>query len=97
MAKYKQKCMRCKKNYVLVSNRQKYVLCYECQKGELEGEIKDPKMKKMFNIPEDFYKKNSFLRSIKINYLKYGNLTERQIEAFKKAVKKIKEESSTKV
>lgn len=47
-------------------------------------------MKKMFDIPEDFYKKNSFLRSIKINYLRYGKLTEKQIEAFKKAVDKMK-------
>ena len=67
-------------------------MCYECQKAELAGEIKDPKMKRMFKIPEKLYKENSFLRSIKVNYLKYGQLTEKQIEAFKKVVKKMKEE-----
>ena len=56
----------------------------------MKGEIKDPKMKKMFNIPEEFYKKNSFLRDIKIRYLKWGELTERQINAFKKTVKEMK-------
>jgi len=52
--------------------------------------ITDPEMKKMFNIPEEFYKDNSFLRSIKINYLKYGSLTDKQKEAFKNAVEKLK-------
>ena len=59
----------------------------------MEGEIKDPKMKKMFDIPEEFYKKNMFLRSIKINYLRFGKLSEKQIEAFKKTVKKMKEKN----
>ena len=92
--KYKQQCCRCKKNYEVVSWKQKYVICYECQKKELNSEIKDPKMKKFFDIPEDFYKKNSFLRNIKINYIKFGNLTEKQIEAFKKTVKQLKEKKN---
>ncbi|MBW2993240.1 hypothetical protein KY317_01550 [Candidatus Woesearchaeota archaeon] len=89
--RFKQKCVRCRKNYVTVSRNQRYPLCYECQKNELKGEIKDKEMKELFDIPEEFYKKNSFLRDIKINYLKYKNLSERQIEAFKKTVKKLKE------
>lgn len=90
--KFQQKCNKCKQNYVTVTNRQRYALCYDCQKHEMEGEIKDPKMKKMFDIPEEFYKKNLFLRSIKINYLRFGKLSEKQIEAFKKTVKKMKEQ-----
>ena len=90
--KFQQKCNKCKQNYVTVTNRQRYALCYDCQKQEMEGEIKDPKMKKMFDIPEEFYKKNMFLRSIKINYLRFGKLSEKQIEAFKKTVKKMKEQ-----
>ena len=90
--KYKQKCMKCKKNYVVVTYRNRFPTCYECQKNELQGEIKDPKMKRMFNIPEKFYQENSFLRSIKANYLRFGKLSERQIETFKKAVEKMKEE-----
>ncbi|MBU1112006.1 MAG: hypothetical protein ABIG93_00890 [archaeon] len=91
-AKYKEKCRRCKKNYVTVTWRQRYPLCYNCQKSEMDGEIKDAKMKKLFNIPEDFYKENAFLRSIKINFLRFGKLSEKQIEAFKETVKKLKEE-----
>jgi len=90
--KFKKKCWRCKKNYVLATKRQKYVTCYECQKKDMQGEIKDPKMKKLFDIPEEFYKKNSFLRDIKIKYLKFGNLTEKQIAAFKKVSEKLKKE-----
>ena len=88
---YQQKCFKCKKNYVVVTGRQKFAVCYECQKQEMEGEITDPKMKKLFDIPEEFYKRNSFLRDIKINYLRYGRLSEKQIEAFKKTVKEMKE------
>lgn len=91
--KYKQKCCRCKDNYVTITWRQRYPLCYDCQKSELKGEIKSPKMKKLFKIPEDFYKENAFLRSIKVNYLKFGNLSDKQIDAFKKVVKKLKDES----
>ena len=88
--KYKSKCISCKKNYVLMTYKQRYPVCYECQKKELEGKIKDPKMKKLFNISEEFYKQNAFLRSIKINYLKYGELSEKQIKTFKEVVKKLK-------
>lgn len=85
-AKYKHRCVRCKKNFIIVTYREKFPVCYDCQKNELKGEIKDPKMKKLLNIPEEYYKENSFLRSIKVNYLRYGGLSDRQIEAFKKTV-----------
>ena len=70
--------------------KQRYPICYDCQKKELEGKIKDPKMKRLFNISEEFYKQNSFLRSIKINYLKFGELSDKQIKTFKEVVKKLK-------
>lgn len=95
MVEYKQRCYACKKNYVTVKRRQPYVMCWDCQKKQLSGKIDDPEMKKMFDIPEKFYKKSSFLRDIKVKYLRYGNLTERQIAAFKKAVKEMKEEQSS--
>jgi iron uptake system EfeUOB component EfeO/EfeM len=75
-----------------MSYRNRYAVCYPCQEKELQGEIKDKKMKKFFNIPEEFYKRNGFLANIKISYLRYGKLTEKQIEAFKKTVAKLKEE-----
>ena len=90
--KFKQKCFRCKTNYVLVGRGDRFPMCYDCQKGELDKPIKDPVMKKMFNIPEEFYKTNPFLRSIKSNYLRFENLSEKQIAAFKKTVKTMKEE-----
>jgi hypothetical protein len=91
MAQFKQKCARCKTNYIIVSGRSSYgAICFDCQKKELTGEITDPEMKKMFDIPEELYRDSSFLRSIKINFLRYGKLSERQVEAFKSAVEKMK-------
>ena len=34
---YKSKCISCKKNYVLMTYKQRYPICYDCQKKELEG------------------------------------------------------------
>ena len=56
----------------------------------MDSEIEDPVMKKMFDVPEQFYMDNSFLRRIKVNYIRYGNLSEKQIEAFKKVVDQLK-------
>jgi hypothetical protein len=86
---YKQQCNKCKKNYVIANYRERYVVCYECQKYDMQGEITDPEMKKFFDIPDEFYMKNLFLRNIKINYLRYGKLSEKQIEAFKNTVEKM--------
>jgi hypothetical protein len=92
MISYQQRCMRCKKKMVLVTSRKQFPICYECQKNDLKGSIKDPEMKKMFDIPEELYEKSGFLRAIKIAYLRYGQLTENQIMYFKKAVSEMKEE-----
>ena len=90
MAKFKQKCMICKKNWVLATGRTRFVVCYDCQKKDMDKEIKDPELKKMFDIPEEFYKDNAFLRDIKVKVTKWGNeLTEKQIAAFKKVVKEM--------
>lgn len=93
MAKYKQKCIRCKKNYVIISWKQKYPICYECQKEELHKKIKNKKMQKFFDIPEEFYKQSSFLRSVKLYYLRFNTLSEKQIEVFKETVKKLKKKN----
>ncbi len=93
--RFKQLCYSCKKNYVELTPRQRFAICYDCQKPELDKEIKDKEMKKLFNIPEEFYKENSFLRNIKVAYLRYQNLSEKQVEAFKKTVKRLKEESTS--
>ena len=90
MVSYKQLCARCKKNMVLIVGRSQFPLCYDCQKSELSGKISDPKMKKLFNVPEDFYRQSSFLRSIKSGYLRFGKLSDKQIEAFKNTVERLK-------
>tara|TARA_Y100000034_G_scaffold129179_1_gene185162 strand:- start:16 stop:312 length:297 start_codon:yes stop_codon:yes gene_type:complete len=95
-ARYKQLCFACKKNYSIASWKDKYVICYDCQKKELDTPIKSAKFKKMFDIPEEFYKENPFLRSIKLNYIRYKELSEKQIAAFKKTVKTMKEEAKKK-
>ncbi|MFA5176041.1 MAG: hypothetical protein WC413_02165 [Candidatus Nanoarchaeia archaeon] len=88
--KIKKLCGNCKKNYVVTTSNQNYVVCYDCQKESLKKEIKDPKMKKLFDLPEEWYKESSFLRSVKLYYLKFGTITEKQLEYFKKAVEKLK-------
>lgn len=75
---------------VVVTSRNQFPLCYDCEKSELSGEIKDPEMKKMFDIPEIFYRENSFLRNIKKYYLKFDKLSEKQIEMFKKVAEDMK-------
>ncbi len=90
MVRYKQKCSKCRKNYVVVNGRERYALCYECQKKHLVGEIKNKSFKKMFDIPEEYYKENLFLRNIKIYYLKFGKLSVKQVSAFKKVLKDMK-------
>jgi len=90
----KKKCNRCRKNYVKCSRRQGYILCYDCQKPQLDQPIEDPKMKKLFDIKEQFYKENSFLCELKSKYIRFGSLSEKQIEVFIKIVKELEEESS---
>ena len=94
MVKYKQICSRCRKNRVIVTSSSKFPLCYDCQKDELHKEIKNLKMRKLFDIPEEFYKENAFLRSIKINYIRFGKLSEKQIDWFKKVVNEMKKKTS---
>jgi len=96
--KYKQKCERCKTNYVAVSSwrQRRPIICYECEKKEMEGEIKEPEYKKLLDIPEELYQQNLFLRRIKINYLKYHSLTEPQKEAFKRTVEDLKKKKKKK-
>lgn len=93
---YKMKCIRCKSNYQLVDRYSRFVICYKCHKPEMVGEITDPKMKKFFDIPIEFYEGNMFLRDIKIKYLRFGSLSENQISAFEKAVLKMKKKAELK-
>ena len=87
---YKQKCILCKKNYALVTWKNRTPICTQCKMEEISKPIKDPKFKKLFDIDKKLYERSSFLRNIKSNYLRFGSLSENQIESFKKVVKEVK-------
>ena len=89
-ASYKQKCIICKKNYAMVSWNNRTPICTECGMLEISKPIKDEKFKKMFNIKKELYERSSFLRNIKASYLRFGHLTEKQIEMFKKVAEEVK-------
>jgi probable phosphoglycerate mutase len=57
---------------------------------EINAPIDDPKFKKLFDIDQKYYEESSFLRSIKGNYLRFGSLSERQIETFKRVSEEMK-------
>ena len=91
MIKYKKMCYVCRKNWAMVHyGRQRFVVCMECEMKEVKKTVKDKKYKKMFDIPIEWYKENSFLRSVRYQFGRYGELSENQIEAFKKTVKEMK-------
>lgn len=84
---YKQRCIVCKKNMVLITFYKQRPVCMECELKDISDPIESPKWKKFFNIDPELYKKSSFLRSIKRNYLRQGMLTAKQKEMFLKVVK----------
>lgn len=85
---------------VLVQSRRQKPICDPCNSRkdnvDLNQEIKDPEMKKFFDIDEKLYEQSYFLRDIKKNYILNEVLTEKQISAFEKVVKDITEENETK-
>ena len=84
---YQQRCIVCKKNMVLINYYKQRPVCLECEMKDISDEITDKKWKKFFDIDPELYKKSSFLRSIKRNYLRQGMLTAKQKEMFQKVVK----------
>ncbi|MBT4605105.1 hypothetical protein HOC01_05685 [archaeon] len=88
---FKQKCSRCKKNFVIATRRSRWVECWDCEKAIVLKKVDDPKLGPMFDIPTEYYEQNSFLRSIKKNYHRFENLTDKQVEAFKKTVQEMKD------
>ena len=82
--KYKQLCAICKKSHVLISSRGQFPICTACSMKQISQPIEDKKFKAMFDIDQKLYEQSSFLRSIKYNYLRFGSLSDKQIEIFKK-------------
>ena len=66
-------------------------ICDKCREQEITAEIEDPEMKKFFDIPQEWYEKNDRLRSIKVSYLRYGDITEEQKKFFQDLVQKMKD------
>lgn len=88
-AKFKQKCGICKLEWVTIRYRE-YPICIKCHMKQIfSEEIKDKKYK-FLDLDRKTYEKSKFLRNIRRAYLMYKELTEKQIEAFKEAVKTVK-------
>ena len=89
MAQFKQKCVLCKQNMVLMTRYKQFPSCVACEMKKINQPIDDPVFKKLLDIDTQLYEQSSFLRSIKSNYLRFETLTEKQIEAFKKVVEEL--------
>lgn len=57
---------------------------------EIQHPLEDDTLKKLFDIPMAWYEKNPFLRSVRYQYGRFGRLTDKQLEAFKKTLKDMK-------
>jgi len=82
--RYKQLCVICRKNHVLISSRNQFPICTDCSMKQINQPITDAKFKKLFDIDQKLYEQSSFLRSIKSNYLRFGSLSGKQIDTFRK-------------
>jgi hypothetical protein len=90
MRSYKQKCIICRKNYAMVSWKDRTPICTECRMRDISKPITEPKFKKLFDIDKALYEQSSFLRNIKSSYLRFGGLSDKQIEMFKKVAEELK-------
>ncbi len=90
--KFKQRCAMCKDNMVVMYSRRQFPICVECHMKRIDKPIEDAKYKKLFNVPKEVYEQSTFLRNIKESYLRFGSLSEKQVEVFKKVVKDVKKE-----
>jgi len=93
---YKQKCIVCRKNHALITWKSRVPVCVECKMREINNPIKNAKFKKLFDIDKALYEKSGFLRNIKSSYLRFGELSEKQIEMFKQVVKEVKNKKPVK-
>ena len=74
---------------VILSFRQ-FPVCAECQMKRIKEEVTKPAYQ-FLNLSDELYQKSQFLRNIKEFYLRNRTLSEKQIQAFKKAAKDVKE------
>ena len=88
--RYKQLCAICRKSHVLMSSGNQFPICTACSMRQIDKPIEDVELKKLFDIDQKLYESSSFLRSIKSNYIRFGSLSEKQIEVFKKVAAELK-------
>lgn len=88
--RYKQKCGLCKQNMVIIYSSRQFPICVVCHMKQIAEPVTDPQYKQLLDIPQELYQQSLFLRNIKQSYLRFGSLTEKQIEVFKKAVQDLK-------
>ena len=88
-AKFKQKCALCKTEWVIMFSHRQFPICVKCHMKKISEKVEDKKFD-FLNIPNSLYEQSSFLRNIKESYQRFKNLTDKQIEAFKKTVEDIK-------
>lgn len=91
---YKQRCVICKKNMVLIQYPKQRPNCQECQKRSFSAPITDPKFQKMFAIDPILYDQSSFLRDIRFQYGRFQSLSERQVQTFQRVVKELTEKNN---
>ena len=60
---------------------------------EIDKPIEDPAFKKLFDIDKSLYERSSFLRNVKSSYLRFGKLSDKQIETFREVVENFKNQS----
>jgi hypothetical protein len=87
--KYKQLCAICRKEHTLISMRNQFPICQTCSMRQISQPIEDAKFKKLFDIDQKLYEQSSFLRNIKSSYIRFKNLSVKQIETFKKVAEEL--------
>ncbi len=96
MRSYKQKCIVCRKNYAMVTWNNRNPVCTECRMRDINKPITEAKFKKLFDIDKALYEKSSFLRNIKSSYLRFGGLSDKQVEMFRKVADELKKKGDKK-
>ena len=87
--KFKQKCKMCKEEWVVI-NRREFPICIPCHMRQIMSEEVTAKKYQFLNVTKATYEKSRFLRNIRQAYLMYKELSKKQIDAFKKVVKDLK-------
>ncbi|MBI2105682.1 hypothetical protein HYT56_02480 [Candidatus Woesearchaeota archaeon] len=89
MVRYKQLCMICRKNKVLMQSYKQKPICLDCQMKQWD-KIENEKYRRLFNIPKKFYEESYFLRSVRDYYDRAEKISKKQEQAFKKTVDELK-------